>query len=213
VLWFVLFAQYRRKYKWAKHETRWGRYNESQRLKIHCAFSGEKSVYRILKGRSTPWNQSNLKSVNLYINVSLNDINFKKGFSHTKDHYRVQLVSLPPATYLPECRTATNTFLLLVFSIFESVLFRQTFYDLSRRASVPVRIRNYTYPNSAAKIPFRFKLNTRWKSAVTSKLPAIYFRKKEQAVSSAVYRKVNGKETKRVSRVWRKTNPGCPELG
>jgi hypothetical protein len=22
VLWFVLFAQYRRKYKWAKHETR-----------------------------------------------------------------------------------------------------------------------------------------------------------------------------------------------
>jgi hypothetical protein len=30
-----------------------------------------------LKGRSTPWNKSNLTSVNPYINLSLKDINFK----------------------------------------------------------------------------------------------------------------------------------------
>jgi uncharacterized iron-regulated membrane protein len=72
------------------------------------------------------------------------------------------------------------------------------FYDLQRRASAPVRNRNNTYSNSAAEIPLRFKLNTRWKSAVTSKLPAIYLRRKEQAVSSAVYRKLDGKEAQRV---------------
>jgi len=39
--------------------------------------SGEKSGCRILKGRNAPWKQSKLTSVNLHINLFLNDINFK----------------------------------------------------------------------------------------------------------------------------------------
>jgi hypothetical protein len=44
-------------------------------------------------------------------------------------------------------------------------------------------------------------------------MPAIYLRKKEQAVSTAVYRKLSGKKEKRVSRTCKKTKPGYPELG
>ena len=58
------------------------------------------------------------------------------------------------STWMPY---AVNTFLLLVFSIFESLLLRQIFYDLSRRVSAPVNIRNNTYPNSATEIPFSLK--------------------------------------------------------
>lgn len=112
----------------------------------------------------------------------------------------------------PECRTAINIFLLQVFSIFGSLLLQQIFYDLQKTASTPVRIRNNTYPNNAAVIPFSFKLNTKWNNAATSKLPASYLRKKEQSVRSAEYRKLDGKEEKRVTRVCKKTEPGCPEL-